>query len=139
MQNNLYFNLENKQADFIQTKKMPLVRGHKSLITQLFQNIISNSLKHSKPNEINKIKIDWEDKNNQFMQFTIEDNGIGIPAENLKAVFDLFKTFNVPETGVSTGIGLATCKKIVEFYKGEIWISSEPEIGTKVFFTLPKN
>ena len=139
VQNNLYFNLENKQADFIQTKKMPLVRGHKSLITQLFQNIISNSLKHSKPNEINKIKIDWEDKNNQFMQFTIEDNGIGIPAENLKAVFDLFKTFNVPETGVSTGIGLATCKKIVEFYKGEIWISSEPEIGTKVFFTLPKN
>ena len=68
------------------------------------------------------------------MQFEIKDNGKGIPADLHEKVFELFSGTKQKN---SNGIGLATCKKIVLNYGGNIWVESKVGIGSTMFFTLP--
>ena len=69
--------------------------------------------------------------------FEVADRGIGIPEKFLERIFEPFK--RVPRTGNTqgTGLGLATCKKVVQRHGGRIWCLSDPEKGTSIRFTLP--
>ena len=71
------------------------------------------------------------------MLFTVADTGIGIPAEALKKIFDPFTQADNSTTRNygGTGLGLTICSKLVRMLGGEIWIESETNAGTKVFFT----
>lgn len=114
--------------------KLPSVRGDKTKLQQIFQNLISNAVKfNNKENGI--ITIGVEDQNS-FYKFTITDNGIGIDKKHFDKIFKIFQSLK--EAKDSSGIGLSIVKKIVNLYQGEIWLESEINKGTTFYFTLKK-
>lgn len=129
--------LESKNAQIEIVTVLPNIVAHKNLIMQLLLNIISNSAKYGKTNQNNLIKIGHQDHSGKHCLFYISDSGIGIPSDKLTEVFQLFRKLHASSEFEGSGIGLATCKKIVNFYGGEIWLESELGEGTTIFFTLP--
>lgn len=103
---------------------------------QLFQNLISNAIKYSKDGEPPIIRIHYQ-MQEKFHHFSITDNGIGIAPEFHDRIFLLFKTLKNKSISNSSGIGLATCKKIVEQMGGRIWLESIEDVGSTFHFTLP--
>lgn len=113
---------------------LPIVKGDKYRLQQLFQNLIGNAIKYNDKDK-GLIEIGVEEQK-QYWQFYIKDNGKGIDS----SYFDkIFKTFNKLEnTPDSSGIGLSIVKKIIELYGGKIWLQSQVNIGTTFYFTLKK-
>jgi len=120
----------------ISIPELPEVLGVKTLITQLFQNLIHNALKF-KGNETPKIEISVTSKPNAFI-FEIKDNGIGIERGQEEKIFDIFSRSHNHKSIEGTGLGLSMCKKIVSKHNGKIWVESELGNGSSFFFTLEK-
>lgn len=120
----------------INCQKLPLMKGDITLIIQLFQNLIANSIKYRR-DEKPVININYYDKDNEHF-FTVEDNGIGIKEEFFDKIFVIFQRLHGKEQYSGTGIGLATCKKIVNAYGGKIWLESKEGKGSNFSFTLKK-
>jgi PAS domain S-box-containing protein len=115
--------------------RLPTVRGDKTKFQQLFQNLLSNAIKFcDKENGV--IEINYVD-NNTFHQFSIKDNGIGIQKKYHDKIFQIFHSLN--ERKDSTGVGLSIVKKIINLHEGDIWLESEPNVGTTFYFTIKKN
>ncbi len=133
---NLKFSIDKKKAVVkINAKKLPQINGNHVQLIQLFQNLIGNGIKfQGKANP--EIILDCREKG-EFFLFTVKDNGIGIKEADKKRIFEMFRRLHSKEEYEGTGIGLATCKKIVERHGGEIWVESEPGQGSTFFFTLP--
>ncbi|MFB2939429.1 response regulator [Aerosakkonemataceae cyanobacterium BLCC-F154] len=115
---------------------LPKVIGNETQLIQLFQNLISNAIKFTNPEKSPEIKILAVPQNFKWC-FEIHDNGIGIDTENLGRIFEAFHRVHSAKEFPGTGIGLATCKKIIENHQGEIWVKSELNVGTTFYFTLP--
>ncbi|AUC15239.1 PAS domain-containing sensor histidine kinase [Tenacibaculum sp. SZ-18] len=114
--------------------KLPVLRGDGTKFQQLFQNLISNAIKfNNKKNGF--IEIDFTEEVT-FYQFSVKDNGIGIEKEFHDKIFKVFQSLTKRED--STGIGLSIVKKIVDLYKGTIWLESTPNVGTTFYFTIKK-
>jgi len=127
--------IKDKKA-IIQCGPLPLVYGDRVLLTRVFQNLISNSLKFNE-SPIPTIYITAKEKKHYWL-FTIRDNGIGIDQKHHKVIFDLFKRLHDNSKYKGTGIGLSFCKKIIEAHGGEIFIKSSLDKGSQFSFTLPK-
>lgn len=113
---------------------LPTVKGDNTKLQQLFQNLISNAIKFN-DKEDGLIEINVEEKKS-FYQFSINDNGVGIDKKYHDKIFKIFHSLN--KSKESTGIGLSIVKKIVDLFKGEIWIESEVGKGANFHFTLKK-
>lgn len=113
------------------------IMGNKVQIRQLFQNLISNAIKYKSPHRKPVITISAQEKN-EFWEFEVKDNGLGIRKKNFSKIFQLFKKLHNDDT-LGTGIGLNTAKNIVENHGGEIWLTSEYGKGTSFYFTILKN
>lgn len=113
------------------------VMGDRIQLVQLIQNLLSNSLKFT-ADEKPEISIHCSNETDKVL-FSIADNGIGISKDNQHKVFDIFRREHTQKKYPGTGIGLAICRKIVERFKGEIWVDSTPGKGTTFFFTLNDN
>lgn len=116
---------------------LPAVLGQKTTIRLLFQNLISNALKYHKKEVPPLIKISAKEKG-KFYEFKIEDNGIGIEPKYHDKIFLMFRRLHTRKEYAGTGMGLATCKKIVQHHGGEIGLTSEVGKGSAFYFTLPK-
>jgi signal transduction histidine kinase len=118
---------------------LPAVTGDPTLIRMLLQNLIGNSLKFHTPEQPPEIDISLESDPQQpgFVQLSVADRGIGIPAEFSEKVFVIFQRLHSRESYTGTGIGLALCKKIVEYHGGRIAIDAEHTPGTRIVFSLP--
>jgi len=117
---------------------VPIMVGEETLLRLLFQNLISNGLKFRNLDVLPVVSIDAEESKDYY-RFQIKDNGIGIPPNTRKNLFDIFaRGKNVDQNYEGTGIGLAHCKKIVELHQGEIWCESEEGLGTSFYFTISK-
>lgn len=115
---------------------LPVVRGDRIRLTQVFQNLLSNALNFmDKPNGC--ITMGCRD-NERFWTLSVSDNGPGIPPQYHDRIFQIFQTLHARDEHESTGIGLAIAKKIVELHGGTIWVESVPGQGSTFFFTLPK-
>lgn len=126
---------ENKGSLIVRNKNLPSILAHKSQLMQLLQNLVSNGMKfRGEKDPI--IIIDCTKKNDQFI-FSIKDNGIGISKNNQEKVFEMFRRLHTREEYAGTGIGLATCKKIVSNMGGDIWVESEEGVGSTFFFAVP--
>ncbi len=118
-------------------KELPVVNNvHSSLMYHVFQNLISNGLKFNKK-ENPQININWTNSLNYYT-FSVSDNGIGISKEYSTTIFQMFKRLHNETDYDGTGIGLAICKKIVEYYHGEVWFDSTEGEGTTFHFTIRK-
>ena len=129
--------LHNSGGTININRDLPVVNNvHSSLMYHVFQNLIINGLKFNK-NANPAINVNWTNSLNYYT-FTIQDNGIGISKEYSTTIFQMFKRLHTEQEYDGTGIGLAICKKIVEYYHGEIWFESEEGRGTTFYFTVRK-
>lgn len=120
----------------IEYEKLPTVLGTETYWIQVFQNLIGNAIKYRKK-EINPyIKI-MTVSLSQSLLLIIKDNGIGIAREDLDKVFKPFVRLHTYDEIEGSGIGLATCKKIIETFGGQIWVESELGVGSSFFISLP--
>ncbi len=130
---------------------LPVICAIPSQIRQLFQNLISNSIKFSRPGSTPEIYIQAEvikgtdipdvDRKlleNIFYQIYITDNGIGFDAKHAEEIFVVFKRLHTYHQFEGTGIGLSICKKIVEKHKGFITAQSRAGEGSTFIITLPE-
>jgi two-component system CheB/CheR fusion protein len=113
---------------------LPTVVAEEVMLTQLFQNLISNSIKY-RGEESPRIHVSAE-RDGEGWLFTVRDNGIGIDPQDAGRVFGMFRRLHGNEIS-GTGIGLALCKKIVERKGGRIWVESEAGRGATFKFTIP--
>jgi PAS domain S-box-containing protein len=116
---------------------LPTVMGIKVPLKTLFQNLIGNALKYRSMERYPQIAILAEDLGD-YWKFIIEDNGIGIDPHSLEDIFGIMKRLHTAEKYPGTGMGLATCRKIVTQFHGKIWAESTPGDGSKLIFTLKK-
>ena len=115
---------------------LPTVPGHPTQVLQLFQNLISNGVKFKRPGVAPRCTIACVVEAG-VARFSVSDNGIGIPANRLADVFGLFTRLHERGAYEGTGIGLATCRRIVMAAGGEIWAESLEGEGTTFVFTWP--
>jgi len=116
---------------------LPSLKGNKTQIYQLFQNLVGNALKYQSSGIKPFVKIDCEDKGAE-LEFAISDNGIGIEEHQLTKIFEVFERLNSQKAYAGTGIGLSICKKVVERHGGKIWAESVFGEGSTFRFTIPK-
>jgi PAS domain S-box-containing protein len=119
-------------------KPLPSVQADPSQMHQLFQNLIGNGLKFHKEEIPPEIIIRAHEVANNMIRIEVEDNGIGIDEKYHGQLFTMFKRLHSREEYEGTGIGLASCKKIVERHGGNIEIKSTPGQGSTFWFTLPR-
>lgn len=117
--------------------ELPIVMGAHSQIVRLFQNLLSNAIKFRRE-ETPHIRI-GASRENDCWKFTVSDNGIGINPEHTRRLFHLFVRLHPHSRYPGVGIGLASCKKIVELHGGTIRFDSEYGKGTTFTFTLGGN
>ncbi|MFT4579743.1 MAG: two-component system sensor histidine kinase/response regulator [Nitrospinales bacterium] len=137
--------IENLQEQIKETNgvihigDLPAVKGEPSLFLQLFQNLIANALKFKRNEESPVIKIYGQSPSNEFCNIFVEDNGIGIDEKYAEKIFLPLKRLVSKEEYKGSGIGLATCKKIIDYHVGTICFKSLPGKGTKFIISLPIN
>jgi PAS domain S-box-containing protein len=130
---NLRAEIERSSA-IITSAPLPIVAARKTHMVQLFQNLIGNALKYRDGEPHIHVSAD---RANGEWAISVIDNGIGIDPAYSKQIFKPFSRLHAEEFP-GTGIGLATCQKIVEGYGGRIWVESEPGRGSRFSFTLPQ-
>jgi signal transduction histidine kinase len=133
----LYYTQIEKQNAKIIVEELPIIHSNKIALNQVFQNLISNSLKYCHAEGEVIIKIGAIEKEMHW-QFSINDNGIGISKEDFEKVFIIFQRLHNKEKYPGTGIGLAITKKNIEQMGGEIWLESEENKGSTFYFTIIK-
>ena len=116
---------------------LPRVLANLEQLTQLFQNLISNALKFHSADRLPVIRISAKQDEHEWI-FSVADNGIGMEESNYGKIFDLFHRAHLERDVQGTGIGLATCRKIVEHHKGRIWVESQLNDGSTFYFSLPR-
>lgn len=120
----------------ITVSPLPIVKGTRTQLFQLFQNLISNAIKYQSK-ESPKIQIRYKEEQDHYL-FEVQDNGIGIDPAFHEKIFVIFHRLHSRSEYGGTGIGLAICKKIVERHNGNIWVKSAVGEGSTFFFTLSK-
>jgi PAS domain S-box-containing protein len=116
--------------------KLPVVRGTRTRLAQLFMNLIGNSLKYGRPGVTPRIAIDCR-ADGQFWRISVTDNGQGFAPEYSDRIFGIFKRLHGREIP-GTGIGLALCRSIVERMGGSIGAEGRLGEGSTFWFTLPR-
>lgn len=136
-QNNLQLKIKETQTHVL-VEPLPKIQGHAILFTQLFQNLMANSIKFQQADQVPEIRIFAKEEKDKCT-IVFQDNGIGISKENLPKIFGIFKRLHAREEFEGSGIGLATCKKIVERLGGHIEVESELGVGTTFYLSFPTN
>jgi light-regulated signal transduction histidine kinase (bacteriophytochrome) len=132
---NLRANIEQNEARIVRDR-LPFLLVHEVHLHQLFQNLIGNAVKY-RGEQPPRIEIRVKRQSDGWL-FSVADNGIGIDGNYSELIFGIFKRLHRASEYSGTGIGLAICKKIVERYRGKIWVESQPGQGSTFFFTIPE-
>lgn len=114
---------------------LPTLLADRSQATRLFQNLLSNAIKF-RGEDAPQVAVSARRDGDEWV-LTVRDNGIGIPAHEVERVFTPFRRLHSIDVYPGTGLGLTTCKRIVEAHGGRIWIESDAGLGTSVHVALP--
>jgi signal transduction histidine kinase len=152
--------LETLKSDFeliirekgavINHPELPTIKGIPMQLSQLFSNLLTNSLKYNDKKPVINIsfrKLGMDEiqmqpnlnKNKSYIEITFSDNGIGFEKEYKEKIFEIFQRLHDKQSYGGTGIGLAICKKIVENHHGIIYADAEPQMGATFTIILPES
>ncbi|HOM29913.1 MAG TPA: ATP-binding protein [Deltaproteobacteria bacterium] len=128
--------IDATQGRVIVERDLPTIKADRLRVTQVFTNLISNALKYAHPDRPPMVEVGHQLQGNQHI-FSVKDNGIGIPEEHHRSIFDIF--YRASDNHVEgTGIGLSIVKKALSVMGGDIWVKSQPGKGSTFYFTIPK-
>ena len=142
--------IQEKNA-VINVGELPTIKGHRRQIQQVFQNLIGNALKYSRPEKVPEIslrssvvtgseipdRISAEDVNQKFYLIEVKDNGVGFDQKDAERIFNVFTRLHGNTEYRGTGIGLSIVKKVMENHKGYVWAESRPGVGTSFKIVFP--
>lgn len=120
----------------IHSETLPWVWGDPVLLERLLQNLLTNAIKFQKQELPPRVQITAA-QDDKHWRIGVADNGIGIESTYLERIFGLFQRLHSQDMYPGSGIGLATCKKVVELHEGRIWAESVPGEGSTFYFILP--
>jgi Na+/proline symporter/nitrogen-specific signal transduction histidine kinase len=128
---------KNITIDYELNDNPPPISGDRDRLVQVIVNLISNAVKFCDADS-GKITIRLTATDKQ-VQIDVQDNGIGIKAEDQSKIFEKFQQVKDPARGrpYGTGIGLTISKRIIDFHHGSIWVNSSPGVGSTFSFSLP--
>lgn len=138
VKNSLSHSIQETNAKLYIQANIPPVMGQETLLKQLFLNLFSNAIKFRKQNETPIINLTFEDTGADEVLISVADNGIGIDEKNHEEIFGIFKKLHPRSEYQGCGIGLSSCKKIVESHGGTIRVSSVLGQGTSFKISLKK-
>lgn len=108
------------------------------MIREVVTNLIGNAVKFTKTKEVAEIEVGYKHQGD-YNLFYVKDNGIGFDMKKSGKLFTVFSRLHSQEDYDGHGAGLAIVQRLLQRHKGKIWATSEPNIGTCFYFTLPKN
>jgi light-regulated signal transduction histidine kinase (bacteriophytochrome) len=137
---NLSDRVESSGAQVERLTALPTVNGDRELLTSLLENLVSNAVKYRREDVAPVIRISAaHDPDHHRWTVTVADNGIGIDPQYAEKIFAIFQRLHLRDSYGGTGIGLALCRKIVEFHGGHIWLEDVgSEAGATFRFALPE-
>ncbi|KKN12520.1 hypothetical protein LCGC14_1015590 [marine sediment metagenome] len=121
----------------VKVDNLPRLSAYETELRQVFQNLMTNAIKFRKEDISPVIKIRYKEVED-FHQFSISDNGIGIASKDTERIFQIFHKLHLNKKYEGYGIGLANTRKIVELHGGTIWVESEIGEGSTFYFTICK-
>jgi PAS domain S-box-containing protein len=125
---------EGRQVEW-KIADLPVGECDPTLMRQVFQNLISNALKYSRPRSPAVIEIGQSERDGQMVIF-VKDNGVGFSMKYADKLFGVFQRLHRPEEFEGTGVGLATVQRIVQKHGGRVWVEAEIDCGATFYFTL---
>jgi light-regulated signal transduction histidine kinase (bacteriophytochrome) len=117
---------------------LPVIECDSVLVRQVFQNLIANAMKYSRPSSQAVIEIGQMEKDGETV-FFVRDNGVGFNMKYADKLFGVFQRLHRPEEFEGTGVGLATVHRIIQKHGGRIWANAEPNKGAIFYFTLGRS
>jgi signal transduction histidine kinase len=135
----LHAAIEGSDAHIELPAHLPTITGDPTLVGMLWQNLFGNAIKFRQPDRSPRVVVEVTPHPEEvgIVQISVTDNGIGIPPQFAEKVFVIFQRLHGRDAYQGTGIGLALCKKIVEYHGGRIWVDTGHTGGTRIRFTLP--
>jgi signal transduction histidine kinase len=130
--------IEDTGAVIDRPDELPPVNGDATLMAMLWQNLVSNGIKFAREGEPPRITITCAEAPDSMWRICVADNGIGVAPEFSDKIFIIFQRLHGRDAYPGTGIGLALCKRIVEYHGGEISLDATYSGGTRICFTLPR-
>jgi signal transduction histidine kinase len=127
----------------VDAEPLPALHGDASLLTTAVQNLIGNAIKFRRPDVPPRVRLRVVDEGDHWL-FTCSDNGIGIEPQYAERIFTIFQRLHPRSAYPGTGIGLAMCRKIIEYHGGRLWLDPDQtrtegtDPGSTFRFTLPK-
>ena len=128
--------LYHKKGTITVLNHLPVIKAVRSNLMQIMQNLISNALKF-RGEKIPEVIVSSEETNSDWI-ISVKDSGIGIDPIHAEKIFNVFQRLHLREEYEGTGIGLSICKKLIERYKGKIWVESTLGNGSIFKFSIPK-
>ncbi len=135
-QDNFYNLISDKYQ--IEIGGLPIIKGDRSMIKQVWINLISNAIKFSSKRDKPKIKIDFTESDNDYI-FSISDNGSGFDTKYYDKLFGVFQRLHSANDYEGTGVGLAIVQRIINRHGGKVWADSELDFGSTFYFSIKKH
>jgi two-component system sensor kinase FixL len=130
--------LIEESGTVVQAGRLPVIEAAPEQMRQLFQNLISNSIKYRRKDVRPFIEVYDGLTDDRVVQLFVKDNGMGLKEIDKEKIFRLFQRTQSSSKIEGNGIGLAICKKIVERHSGTIKVDSVPQVGTTFTIILPR-
>ncbi len=116
---------------------LPNAQGDRILMAQVFQNLLSNSIKFTRNKNPAVIEVGAQNYKDEIIYY-VKDNGAGFDMKYIDKLFGLFQRLHTAEEFEGTGVGLSIVQRIIKRHGGQVWGEGEPFKGATIYFTLPK-